>query len=92
MAKFLMLGKYSQEALKGISGERTKKALAIIEKAGGKVEAMYALLGGYDLALLVELPGTTQAMKVSIALSELSGVAFTTSPAMAVEEFDKAIG
>ena len=37
MAKFLMLGKYSQEALKGISAERTKKVENAIKKAGGKV-------------------------------------------------------
>jgi hypothetical protein len=35
MAKFLMLGKYSLEAIKGISSARTKKATVVIEKAGG---------------------------------------------------------
>lgn len=92
MAKFLMLGKYSQEAIKGISPERTNKAVSIIEKAGGKVNSAYALLGNYDLALLVDLPGNTEAMKVSIALTGLTGVSFTSSPAMTVEEFDKLVG
>lgn len=36
MAKFFMYGKYSQEALKGISAERTKKALDVIAKSGVK--------------------------------------------------------
>jgi len=44
MAKFFMYGKYSQEAVKGISADRTKKALDAIAKAGGKVNSMYALL------------------------------------------------
>jgi uncharacterized protein with GYD domain len=92
MAKFLMLGKYSQEAIKGISAERTKKATAIIEKVGGKVNSMYALLGNYDLALIVDLPGTAEAMKTSITLTDLTGISFTTSVAISVEEFDKIAG
>ena len=92
MAKFLMLGKYSQEAIKGISTDRTKKAVSLIEKAGGKIISMYALLGNYDLALVIDLPGNSDAMKVSIALTELTGIAFTTSAAMSVEEFDKIMG
>ena len=92
MAKFLMLGKYSQEAIKGISAERTKKAVSIIEKSGGKVNSMYSLLGNYDLALMVDLPGIAEAMKTSIALTDLTGISFTTSCAMSVEEFDKITG
>jgi uncharacterized protein with GYD domain len=61
MAKFLMLGKYSSEAVKGINPERTKKVTAAIEKAGGKVNSMYALLGAYDLVFIVELPGIQEA-------------------------------
>ncbi len=92
MAKFLMLGKYSKEAIQGISSERTKKAVSLIEKAGGKVSSMYALLGNYDLALTVDFPGVAEAMKTSIALMDLSGVAFTTSCAISVEEFDRIVG
>jgi uncharacterized protein with GYD domain len=92
MAKFLMLGKYSQEAIQGITGERTKKGIEIIEKAGGKVKAMYALLGAYDLALVVDFPGVAEAMKASVALTKLTGIGFTTSCAVTVEEFDKIMG
>ena len=92
MAKFLMLGKYSLEAIKGISTERTNKAVSIIEKAGGKVNSLYALLGNYDLALIVDLPGNSEAMKTSITLTELTGISFTSSPAITVEEFDKIMG
>ncbi len=92
MAKFMMLGKYSQEAIKGISAERTKKAVSIIEKSGGKVNSMYALLGNYDLALVVDLPGISEAMKASIALTDLTAISFTTSPTISVEDFDKITG
>jgi len=92
MAKFLMLGKYSQEAIKEASAERTKKVVSVIERSGGKVGSMYALLGKYDLVLIIDFPGITEAMKVSIELTKLTGISFTTSPAMTVEEFDKMLG
>jgi len=46
MAKFLMLGKYSQEAVKGITAERTKQVVATIEKSGGRIERVYANMHG----------------------------------------------
>jgi len=92
MAKFLMLGRYSQEAIKGISQDRTKKGVEVIEKAGGKVNSIYALLGNYDLALVVDFPGVAEAMKASVALAKLTGIGFTTSAAISVEEFDTIMG
>ena len=92
MAKFLMLGKYSSEALKGISAQRTQRSVELIEKSGGKVNLILALLGKYDVMLLVDFPGNAEAIKASIALTKLTGVGFTTLPAITVEEFDKLIG
>lgn len=92
MAKFLMLGKYSVEAIKGINAERTKKVTEAIEKAGGKVNAMYALLGNYDLAFVVDFPGITEVMRASVAVTKLTDIGFTTSPAISVEEFDRITG
>lgn len=92
MAKFLMLGKYSSEAAKGMSGERTKKGIGAIEKAGGKIDFMYALLGAYDLAFVVDFPGVKDAMKASIALTKATDIGFNTLPAITIEEFDKIAG
>jgi len=91
MAKFFMYGKYSQEALKGMSADRTKKAVDLITKAGGKVNSMYALLGKYDIVLIVDFPGVADAMKASIALNKLTNIPFTSFPAISIEEFDKII-
>jgi uncharacterized protein with GYD domain len=84
-----MYGKYSQEAIKGISAERTEKAADLIAKSGGKVNSMYALLGKYDIVLIVDFPAVTDVIKVSIALNKLTGIAFTSFPAISIEEFDK---
>lgn len=91
MAKYLLLGKYSLEAMKGISAQRTQEAKKIVEDAGGKVEAIYALLGPYDLALLLDLPDDKSAMKVSLELTKMSSITFTTLPAVDVEEFDNLV-
>jgi uncharacterized protein with GYD domain len=91
MTTFFMFGKYSSEALKNMSAERTEKAVSLIKKFGGEVNSMYALLGEQDLVLIVDFPGVEQAMKASVALTKMTGVSFTSSPAVAVEEFDKII-
>ena len=89
MATFFMMGKYTPEAVKGISADRTKEAVDLIGKQGGEVKSMYALIGEFDLVLIVDLPGTEEAMKASIAVSRLTGIGFTTAPAVAVDDFDK---
>jgi uncharacterized protein with GYD domain len=89
MTTFLMFGKYSSEAVKGISGKRTEEAVSLIKKFGGEVDLMYALLGEYDLLLIVNFPDVKQVMKASVALNKLTGISFTTFPAVLVEEFDK---
>ena len=91
MAKFFMYGKYTKEALGGISTDRTTKALDTIAKAGGKVNSMYALLGKYDIVLITDFPGVAEVMKASIALNKLTNISFTSFPAITIEEFDKII-
>jgi uncharacterized protein with GYD domain len=90
--KFLMLGRYSLEAIKGIKKERTKKVISLIEEKNGKVESMFALLGGYDLAFIVDFPSVKEAISASVEITKLTGISFNTSPAITVEEFDKLLG
>ncbi len=89
MAIFFLFGKYSSEALKGISSDRTKKAGEIVKSLGGSVKSVHALLGDYDLAIVAELPGIREAMAASMSLHKLTGISFSTAPALPVEEFDK---
>lgn len=92
MATFFMFGKYqSAEAVKGISAQRTQRIVEAIKKLGGRIQAMYVLLGCHDLAFIVDLPDVTKAMKASIELTKTTGIGFTTSPAVTVEEFDKLV-
>jgi uncharacterized protein with GYD domain len=89
MVTFVMLGKYTPQALAELSPKRTDKALALIKKHKGEVVSMYASLGENDLVLILKFPGVEEAMKASVALTKMTGIGFTTSPAVAVETFDK---
>lgn len=92
MATFFMFGRYSPEGLEKISVERTRQARQLIEKLGGNVKAIYALLGEYDVVIIAELPRMAEAMKASIQLKRLTGISFFTAAAMPVEEFDMLMG
>ncbi|HUV08336.1 MAG TPA: GYD domain-containing protein [Spirochaetia bacterium] len=89
MSTFFMFGRYSEEAIKGISPDRTKKANSVLQDYGGKLHSIYALLGKYDLIIIADFPGTEEAMKASLALHRLTGISFSTAPAVSVEEFDR---
>ncbi|MDD4953805.1 MAG: GYD domain-containing protein [Candidatus Omnitrophica bacterium] len=92
MAKYMMLGKYSSEAVRGIKAERTKKVAAIIKRNGGKVIGMYALIGPYDLAFIVDMPSNAALIKTAIAMTRMTGIGFFSLPAMSVDEFDRTVG
>ena len=88
MSIFLMFGKYSPEGIKDISAERTKKAREIINKYNGKIISMYAVMGEHDLVFTIDFPDKRNAMAASVALYKLTGIHFTTSPVVDVEQFD----
>ena len=87
MATFVMNGRYSHEAVKHISAERHHKVDELLKKFGGKMKAEFCMLGEKDVLFIVELPGTREAMQLSVALSKMTGIAFATSEAVTVKEF-----
>ena len=86
---YLMFGRYSSNALKTASATRTRKAEHIVGRFRGQIKGMYAMLGGNDLLMIVDLPGIEEAIKVSTGLTKLTGITFTTYPAISVTEFDR---
>jgi uncharacterized protein with GYD domain len=74
MATFIMTGRYSTEAIKRISGERTTKATDIVQQCGGKLVAAYATMGETDLLVIVEFPGVGEAIRASVALNKALGL------------------
>ena len=92
MSSFFMLGKYTSDSIKEMNPNRTDKAIGLIKELGGKVHSIYALLGEYDLAMIVDLSDNEKAMKASLGLAMLTGITFKTLPAVNVNDFDKIIG
>jgi len=92
MNTFFMIGKYSNDSLKEMGVDRTQKSVRLIKELGGEVKSMYALLGGFDFIMIVELPTTEIAMKASLGLNILTGISFSTFPAVSVDDFDRIIG
>jgi len=91
MALYMMFGKYTKTSLGEINSSRTKEAVGIIERLNGQVVSMYAMLGQYDIILVVNLPGNREAMEVSVGLSQISGIQFITGPVIPVDRFDAMI-
>jgi uncharacterized protein with GYD domain len=91
MPIFMMFGKYSSDAFKKVSSERTRKAVEIIKKNGGKVISMYAVLGEHDLVFTLDFPDAEKALLASLTLNVLMGISFVTSPVVDVEQFDKLV-
>ena len=89
MATYLMFGQYSRESVKEISAKRTKDAMALVKQYGGKVKDGYAMLGDQDLLIILEAKDNSTAMQISVGLSKLLDIAFTTAPAVSMDEFDK---
>ena len=91
MSIFIMFGKYTQDSLKNVSAQRTKKAVKIIEKNDGKVISMYAVMGEHDLVFTLDFPDAEKALAASVALNMMTGISFATSPVVDVEKFDRLI-
>jgi uncharacterized protein with GYD domain len=89
MNTFFMFGSYTQDAIEGIDADRTKRAEAIVKGYGGNLRMVYALLGEYDIVMIVELPGIPEATQVSLSLTKETGIAFITMPALPVADFDR---
>ena len=89
---FFLFGKYSSESIKEADAQRTEQALKIVAELGGKVKGMYALLGTYDLVFILEMKSLELVMKVSVELTALTGISFTSYPAISVSDFDRLLG
>ena len=89
MATYFLAGNYTSNAIQGISSKRTADVSDVIKEAGGKVISMYLLLGDKDLIIIAEFPGIKEAIKGSVNISKLTGITFSTYPAITAEEFDE---
>jgi len=89
MSTFILLGRYSYEAIKGISADRTSQAYDLAKKYKGNLKSIHILCGKDDVLMMAEFPGTEEVVQFSVALSRKTGIAFRTSEAIAADRFDQ---
>ena len=89
MSTYFLTGTYGADAIKGISRKRTADVTHVIEDIGGKLVSVYLLLGEKDLVIIAEFPGLKEAILGSVNISKITGISFTTNPAITAKEFDE---
>ena len=89
MATYLMFGKYSPEAMRLVSADRTEEALAVIRQYGGELKSAYALLCETDFVAILEFPDNERALQTAVTLTRLLGISYRIAPAISLERFDQ---
>ena len=85
MALFMLMGKYSPDAMKAIietGSDREAAAKKAVEAAGGKLLGFYGMFGqDYNVALIADMPGNAEYIG-AVAPAIMSGtfVAFKSIP------------
>ena len=76
---------------KGNQCRAYKKGCRCYQKARWKGYIYVCVLGEHDLVFTLDFPDMEKALATSVALNELTGISFTTSPVVEVEKFDKLV-
>lgn len=72
MPLFITYASYSHAGVKGLvnkPADRSAAVKAVVEKAGGKVVALYNTTGSNDVVLVSELPDGSDAVAVGMAVA-----------------------
>ncbi|MFV2113553.1 GYD domain-containing protein [Micromonospora sp. LOL_025] len=96
MAKFMLTSTYTVEGLHGLRQDggtrRAEVVRALIENAGGRMEALYFGFGQYDTYVVCDLPDLRTAAALAVTIRASGGLDSRISPLLAPEEVDEALG
>jgi uncharacterized protein with GYD domain len=89
MPLFVTLAKYTQQGRQNINGvpERFQNARRLIESKGGRMIAIYGLLGEWDLMAITESPDEKTAMSIAMAIGKQGNISAQTMTAVSEDEF-----
>jgi len=94
MPKYLSLGSYTNECLKGLlkeGGTGRRKAVEDAVKAlGGHVEAYYFAFGDFDVAVITDVPDNVTAAALAVGIASTGTVNLKTVVLLTPEEVDQA--
>ena len=96
MPKFLIQAEYTAEGLKVLMKDNAAGRTAAVKKAvasvGGKLDALYWVLGEDDAVSIVELPDAESAAALGMALGASGLVRTKTTRLLTADEVDVALG
>ena len=95
MAKFLVTADYKSKGTEGVLKEggsgRREAVKHAVEAIGGKMEAFYFAYVHVDAYVIADLPDTTSAIALSLAVNASGAVVVNTIPLITPEEVDAAV-
>ena len=89
MATYVILMRFTEQGVKTVkeSPARVKAMYKAVEAAGGKILAVYATMGQYDLVAIAEGPNDEATLLQLLGLGMAGNVRTTTLKAFSMEEF-----
>jgi len=94
MPKYLVAGSYTPDGIPGLMEDggtgRRAKITAMIEQAGGSVEAFYYAIGDTDVYIIIDLPDQESAVAISMAVNAVGAAVVSSTVLMSPEEMDAA--
>ena len=94
MAKFLVMGSYSAQGVKGVIAQggtaRVNAIKALCKGIGGKLESCYFAMGEHDIVAIIEAPDNVSMAAASLAVGASGLVAIKTVVLMSAKEIDEA--
>ncbi len=93
MPRYIILINWTDQGIKTIRDlpKRLSTSKALIEKAGGKWQAMHFTFGQYDAVGMAEFPSDEALASAMLALGSLGNVRTTTLKALSQADFVKIV-
>jgi uncharacterized protein with GYD domain len=90
MPTYISLMKFTEQGIKDVKNtpQRTENLVKGLEAMGGKLIALYATIGEYDLVAIAEGPSDEVAMTFLLTMGSLGNIRTTTLKAFTREEFE----
>jgi len=88
MALYVTLWKYTKDGLMEIkkTPKRFEMVKRIINDAGGKLIAIYGLMGKYDLVSVIEMPNDKVAATTILKICSTGRITSETMPALPIDD------
>src|SRR5690242_17422039 len=94
MPKYLSLGSYTDDGIRGVLQEggtgRRKAVQAAIEAMRGKMEAYYFAFGEHDVVVISDVPDNGTAAALAIGIGSTGSVSLKATVLLCREELDQA--